>query len=102
MDVVSYHNIGIVGHENSVLRSCGLHCCLRNQQVGILLRLFCEASSKLQAVTQHVDGVLFVGDVRKEDIVRHRQLHISCDGDLDSDFAACAVDVSVYLVDGMR
>ena len=52
--------------------------------------VFCEASSKLQVVTQHVDEVLFVGDVRKEDILRHRRLHISCEGDLDSDFAACA------------
>ena len=40
-------------------------------------------------MTQHVDEVLFVGDVRKEDIIRHRQLHISCEGDLDSDVAAC-------------
>ena len=82
--------IGVVGHEDSVLRSCRLHYCLRNQQVGILLRVFCEASSKLQVVTQHVDEVMFVGDARKEDIVRHRQLNISCEGDLDSDFAACA------------
>ena len=52
--------------------------------------MFCEASSKLQVVTQHVDEVLFVGDVRKEDILRHRQLHISCESDLDSEFAACA------------
>ena len=52
--------------------------------------LFCEESSKLKVVTQHVDEVLFVADVRKEDILRHRQLHISCEGDLDSDFAACA------------
>ena len=52
--------------------------------------VFCEASSKQQVVTQHVDEVQFVGDVRKEDILRHRQLHISCEGDLDSDFAACA------------
>ena len=26
---------------------------------------------------------------RKIHILRHRQLHISCEGDLDSDFAAC-------------
>ena len=52
--------------------------------------VFCEASSKLQVVTQHVDEVMFVGDFRKEDIIRHRQLHISCEGDLASDFAACA------------
>ena len=52
--------------------------------------VFCEASSKQQVVTQHVDEVQCVGDVRKEDIFRHRQLHISCEGDLDSDFAACA------------
>ena len=63
----NHDQIGIVGHEDSVLRSCRLHYCLRNQQVGILLRVFCEASSKLQVVTQHVDEVLFVGDVRKDD-----------------------------------
>ena len=40
--------------------SCLLHCCLRNQQVGILLRVLCEASSKLHVLTQHVDEVLFV------------------------------------------
>ena len=50
----------------------------------------CEASSKLQVVTQHVDEIMFVGDVRKEHNLRHRQLHISCEGDLDSDFTACA------------
>ena len=34
-------------------------------------------ASCAQVVTQHVDEVLFVGDVRKEDILRHRQVHIS-------------------------
>ena len=51
----------------------------------------CEASSKLQVVTLHVDEIMFVGNVRKEDSFRHRQLHISCEGDLDSDFTACAL-----------
>ena len=32
----------------------------------------------LQVVAQHVDEVLVVGDFRKEDILRHRKLHISC------------------------
>ena len=59
--------------------------------------MFCEAFSKLQVVTQHVDEVLFVGDVRKEDILRHRQLHISCECDLDSDFAACAPSMCCVL-----
>ena len=58
---------------------------------------FCQISRSEFTLTfppinhrKYVDEVLFVGDVRKEDILRHRQLHISCEGDLDSDFAACA------------
>ena len=62
--------------------------------------MFCEASSKLQGVTEHIDKVLFVGEVRKEAILRHRQLHISCEGDLDSDFAACAPLMCCVLLGG--